>query len=97
MALRNDTGLVVGYINESEAKDGEKTINRALPLTWLAWVTQVEKSGHYYNSLGIETGERHTFSLRTSTFSESQYAEQLWHVPPTVLPRYGLNGRKPLR
>jgi ribulose-5-phosphate 4-epimerase/fuculose-1-phosphate aldolase len=55
MMLRNDTQLDVVYLNEREARDCERTINRTSPLTWLAWTAQVERSGQYHNSLKVQT------------------------------------------
>jgi len=51
MAQRSETDIEVVYLSEREARDCDKTINRTFPLTWLAWVAQVERSGQYYNTL----------------------------------------------
>jgi ribulose-5-phosphate 4-epimerase/fuculose-1-phosphate aldolase len=53
MMLRNDTELEVIYLNEREARDCDRTINRTFPPTWLAWTAQVERSGQYHNALKV--------------------------------------------
>lgn len=54
MAQRNDTDIEVVYLSERETRDCDNSINRTLPLTWSAWVAQVERSGLYYNALKIK-------------------------------------------
>jgi len=56
MAQRNDSDIEVVYLSEREARDCDRTINRTLPLTWLAWVAQAERSGQYQNELRIRRG-----------------------------------------
>ncbi|KEF54993.1 uncharacterized protein A1O9_08645 [Exophiala aquamarina CBS 119918] len=56
IAQRDDSDIDIVYLSEREARDCENTINRIFPITWLAWVAQVERSGQYYNALKIKTG-----------------------------------------
>jgi len=53
MAQRSDTDIEIVYLSEQEASDCCKTINRTFPLTWAAWVAQMERSGQYYNEIRI--------------------------------------------
>lgn len=54
MTQRYDTDIQMVYLSERETRDCTNSIDRTLPLTWSAWVAQVERSGLYYNALKIK-------------------------------------------
>ncbi|OAP59324.1 hypothetical protein AYL99_06622 [Fonsecaea erecta] len=51
MDQRGSTDLDVIYLSDQECRDCRDTTNKATPLTWKAWVAEVERSGMYHNEM----------------------------------------------
>lgn len=56
MTQRDSTDLEVIYLSEREARDCERTINRADRKQWLSWQAQAERCGIYRNELKSRLG-----------------------------------------